>query len=44
MLENYILQSNATHKICGKTQAHKTHKTRETDIRGSPNLGYFHPE
>ena len=32
MLENYILWSNATHKICEKIQAHETHKTRETQI------------
>ena len=32
LLENYILQSNATHKIWGKKQAHKTHKTKETQI------------
>ena len=27
-----------------KTQAQKKHKTRETYIRGSPSLGYVHPE
>jgi len=30
-------------KYCGNTNT-ETHKTRETNICGSPNLGYVHEE
>ena len=42
MLENYILQSNETHRILHKYKHIKLE--RDIDIRGSPSLGYVHPK
>jgi len=44
LLENYILQSNGTHKILQKYKHRKHIKQERRTYRGSPNFGYIHGE